>query len=304
MSIRQTMLDHAYHLLRQGQRPTADALVSTCGGSKATATQVLGEFWSSFLPPRLATEIPGGDATPPGTVLALAAEVWRRALDHANKELQPQVTAAIEEAEEAKAQIALQRERMSESTREAERRIEETLSELASLRAKHQEAIASNTELRRERDDSRRSLAERELECQRLSAAMSALNEERATLIANMAELQRQAATRIEDQRREVGERLSEIKALYHESESRLRVELDAARTDASKARQDAVRARDGWEGRLEAERTKAARELAERVAEVKTSADAQIATLRELLLRPRADPLPERPDSPTSIGS
>lgn len=298
MSIRQTMLDHAYHLLRQGQRPTADALVATCGGSKATATQVLGEFWSSYLPPRLASEIAPADAGPPGTVLALAREVWQRALDFADQALQTKMKAALEQAEEVKEQLTAERdaldrehEEMAESTRAAERRADEATTELVSLRAQHAEILAMNAAILRERDEMNRLLSERASECQRLVAAMTTLTEERAALVAqhvaSAGEAQRLADARLEDQRREASERLAEIKGLYHESESRLRVELDAARTDANKARQEAQKVREGWEGRVEAERVRAARELAERLAEAKATSEGQIATLRELLLRP-----------------
>jgi chromosome segregation ATPase len=297
MSIRQQMLDHAYHLLRQGQRPTADALLAACGGSKATAVQALAEFWTTYLPPRLASEASSGDGGPPGTVLALAREVWQRALTFADQELQAKTKAALDEAEAIKEQLTAEREaldreheEMAEATRAAERRADEAIAELTSLRAHHAEVMAMNATLLRDREEAQRALAERQAEVERLTAALASLTAERQTLIeqhkAAIDALRQQYESRLDAQSRDAAEKVKELRDIWHEVETRLRVELDATRTELTKARQETQRVRDGWEGRLEAERSRAAKELAERLAEAKASADAQIAMLRDLIVR------------------
>lgn len=252
----QQMIEFAYQLVLAGEKPTADRLRAEFGGSQTTAVQALQAFWTDYLPDRLrAVEV--DDPGFPAVLRNALKEIWQAAQDHARaalaeKEarLEAERDALVARAQAAEsalaaAQDAAQEER--EAMAAALRDHDEELRHLRERTALLQRTVQETEEQAKLASESaRREIGALTAERDRLSLAVRALQEERAALSAQhetaLARLEALWSARVE-----------ELKALHHDAEQRLRVELDAARTQAEKARQAEQRLREGFDGRLEA---------------------------------------------------
>lgn len=310
MTIRNQMLDRAYALLKAGQRPTADALVAELGGSKATAVQALQEFWTSYLPPRLTEDANATSEGPPQTALALATELWRRALEYADTQLEAKRAAALAETESERAELEAEREAMEDERQRLKEEAETAQRSAAAARTAAEEAelmrqrtAAANAVLEGRVEALEAAAAERAAEIRRLSEALASLGAEREILVAGHRDT-------LESLAKAHAERIEELRTLHVDTDARWRVEVDAARTEAKLARQEAAKTREGWEGRLEAERLRGERAVATereqhaaRLAEVREGLDGQIALLKQLVDQVRleaakedAKPSPAKP--------
>jgi len=291
MSIRDQMLELAYALTRKGIRPTADALTAELGGSKTTAVQALQVFWQDYLPPRLSEGDATADDAPPETIAALTKEVWRRAIDYADRQLEAKTASARAEAESEREAMAAERtaladehERLSELAREAGAAAKAALLQRDDAEALRKTAALANSTLEDRLAAATSTNARSDREVDRLEQALRAFDAERAELVS-------QQATAMETLRASHEAILKDQRDNQDKTETHLRVELDAARTEAKQARQDATKAREGWDGKLEAERLRGERALAEdrgqataRMSAMRADLDAQIALLKQLV--------------------
>jgi DNA repair exonuclease SbcCD ATPase subunit len=297
MSMRSEMHERAYALLKAGQRPTADALLAEFGGSKSTAVQALQEFWTTYLPPRLTEEAAASGDGPPQTAVNLATELWRRALEYAETQLEAKRAAAIAETESERAEIEAEREAMEDERQQLKEAAETAQREAAAARLAAQEAeanrkrvAAANATLEVRIEGLETALADRTAEARRLTEALESLGAEREILV----EAHRNT---LESLTKAHAERIEELRTLHVDTDARWRVELDAARTEVKQARLDAQKAREGWDGKLEAERLRGERALeaerglhAVRLAEVREGLEGQISLLKQLVEQARSE--------------
>lgn len=252
----QQMIEFAFQLVLAGERPTADRLRAEFGGSQTTAVQALQAFWADYLPARLkAAEV--DDPSFPSALRDALRDLWQAAQELAHAALAEQAqrleaerAALIARAQDAESALAAaqeaaheERESMAASLRDRDEEARHLRERVALLERAAQEA---EEQAQRTSESARREIAALIAERDRLSVALRAVQEERAALTA-----QHEAAIARLDALWEA--RVEELKSLHHDAEQRLRVELDAARTQAEKARQAEQRLREGFDGRIEA---------------------------------------------------
>lgn len=256
---------YATELVLAGNRPTVDLLVARLGGSRTTAQKALNEFWAERLPRLLAGRQCEDDMPPP--VREAAAALWgearrladeaaaaaladeKRALAVRQAELDGALASIAEERRQAADRAAEleanaarheQARRQAESERDAARQEALALREQCADYAARVEALEAD--LIAVQDEHRRAIAA-------LRAAETAHAEERMALVrAHQAQMeQAQAGWREERAALQAAhaQALSELKEAYHASEQRLRVDLDAARTQATQATRAAEKARE-----------------------------------------------------------
>ena len=231
--------------MERGIRPTVDALLTECGGSRTTAQKALEELWTHRLPLLLAQRQTESDLPPPVQAGMLA--VWREATAAADAKATAAFAEAMRgiEAERAEiratlAAIEAERTRHGEAMQQAQARIAEQDGLLAqqrealdTLEARLKEqvtlwerAIAARDEANRLLADARASLEKREQDAQQAAAAHAVA----------LAAIKDEALAEREAQRKAHAEAMDALKAAYVDAETRLRVDLDAARTEAAKA--------------------------------------------------------------------
>lgn len=252
----QQMIEFAFQLLLAGERPTADRLRAEFGGSQTTAVQALQAFWTDYLPARLkAAEV--DDPSFPSALRDALRDLWRAAQEQAHAALAEQAqrleaerAALVARAQDAESALAAaqetaheERESMAAVLRDRDEEARHLRERVTLLERAVQEA---EEQTQRISESARREIASLIAERDRLSAALRAIQEERAALAA-------QHETAIARLEALWSARVEELKSLHHDAEQRLRVELDAARTQAEKARQAEQRLREGFDGRLEA---------------------------------------------------
>lgn len=249
----------ALQMLLRGVRPTVDLLVMECGGSRTTGQKALNELWEHRLPALLSAREYEDDV--PVSVREAIGAVWREARVQADKQaqdafLQAHATLDAQRAEMTAvlAGIEAERQQAREHVARLESQITDLVNEAAALRAEGVEQAECIKELRRECDALAEALAGQEAEANRLSLALAEAKRQAEQVAGEHASALRDAALQQERLRSEAeAERdaqraahqqaIDALKSAYVDSEARLRVDLDAARTELGQARKAAEQA-------------------------------------------------------------
>jgi len=238
-------LHAALAMLQRGVRPTVDALVAECGGSRTTAQKALEELWTQRLPLLLAQRQTESDL--PASVIEGMMGIWREATTAAEAKATAAYAEAMRQAEAERAEmratlaaIEAERARHTEAMQQAQTRI----SEQEALIAQQREALeALDARLKEQvtlweraiaaRDEANRQLADARIALTKQEQAAQEAARAHAEAIAT---LKAEAQAEREAQRKAHAEAMDALKAAYLDAETRLRVDLDAARTEAAKA--------------------------------------------------------------------
>lgn len=252
-------------MLRRGLRPTVDLLVAECGGSRTTATAALADLWSQSLPGLLA-RAEGTDDTPEPVLRAMRT-LWTDALgigaEKAAEALQGErdrITAERSTIETERQEAAVQREAYAARLGEIEASLTEAHRDKdaaqEAVRAARDELQLAQDQIEEHRDGNARlseqlghardeleqlrvalkdAAAELEGERQRFASEAAGI---RAAAESNLAAAKADADTRLSALNDTHAAAYDSLKTAYHDSEQRLRVDLDAERTDGQKKSQ------------------------------------------------------------------
>ena len=234
----------ALNLLRAGRRPTADDLVAKLKGSKTTAHNRLNEFWDQWLPDYLGSLQP--DA--PDPVGHALRKVWAIAMEHADTKAADRLSADKRDLANAQARLASDQSALADGQRQLETDRAALTEELSELRVKLRQSEQLLIDAKRDREHAEREAGKSE--------------ERAATARSDIAKLQhdldvlRAANTKLQSQHREERAELkqvaSDLKTAYHDSEQKLRVQLDAEKTAHRNTKSDLQREIHNLEARLE----------------------------------------------------
>lgn len=246
----------AQQMLLRGVRPTVDLLVMECGGSRTTGQKALNELWEHRLPALLSAREYEDDVPVP--VREAIGAVWREACVQADTQAQEafrqaHVTLDAERAEMTAVLAGIEAERAQarEHAAEQDARIAGLVNQLADQETASAKQAECITELQGECDALAESLVAQEAESNRLTLALATLKQQaeqdalRHADALRAAELlqarqRSEAEAERETQRAAHQQAIDALKSAYVDSEARLRVDLDAARTELAQARKAA----------------------------------------------------------------
>lgn len=252
-------LHAAQRMLLRGVRPTVDLLVNECGGSRTTAQKALAELWENRLPGLLSAR--EYEDNVPVAVREAVGALWREAreqaetaaqdafraanasLDAERAEMQAILAGIHAEREQARAQAETLHATIEQLAGERDARIAELGEQARRLALIEKDRDAWFVAHERVAADAA-SVAEKLDEARLLAHATAA--EHAAALREAAEQLTRQRAEAEADreaQRAAHQEAIDALKAAYVDSEARLRVDLDAARTELAQSRKAAERA-------------------------------------------------------------
>lgn len=254
MSTAERHLEYAVELLRSGQRPTLDLLVSHNGGSRTTAQQALNALWTEHLPALLLES--DSESTLPDSVRSALVSVWTQALREARELAEAALTDEKSQLSAARATLesqlqSLQGERVAaqEAVEDASRRVREATEALEREREARRAAIEDASDARERAEGLAQKLADASQALSDSSAALARLESERErereaaqeTIGRVEAAAQRTLAAAREDAAAMRADLISThekavaaLKDAYVDSEARLRVEIDAQKTRAA----------------------------------------------------------------------
>lgn len=212
-----------WQLLQAGRRPTADDLVERLRGSKSTAVKAINEFWSTWLP----TRIGSFKESPPDEVAHAAKEFWAIAKSFADDRAAENHADAKKKLDDELKSLELNKSSHELAHAQLLKDQQALAGELSALRMKLMQTELLLTDAKRERDHAeqdRRKANEK---------AADALSE--VAKVKHELEVQHAKYTKFQidqhEERTKLHEIASSLKDVYHTSEQKLRVELDAART-------------------------------------------------------------------------
>lgn len=239
-------LHAAQEMLVRGCRPTVDLLVNACGGSRTTAQKALAELWENRLPALLSAR--EYEDNVPVPVREAVGALWREAREQAEADALDafrEANAALDaERVEMRAVLAgIEAERtQARETLEAAQAISVQLeAELTGYAADLADTAQRLALTEKDRDAWFEGHARQEGTIADLSVRIA--DAERTARDAASAHAAALARMRAEAEAERDAQRLAHqhaidaLKSAYVDSEARLRVDLDAARTDAAHAR-------------------------------------------------------------------
>lgn len=256
-------IDAASKMLQRGVRPTVDLVVAECGGSRTTAQKALAELWENRLPAMLDARSYEEDI--PASIRETMGAVWREARQLAEEEAQAVIAQQLKSLDAERAEIngvlaGIAAERQEAAAAIAERDAS-ILSHQHNLRDQEQRLAAAqqeNIQLRHEHSALELQLTSTLTQLQTAQADMATLqaDAQRAATAAQEALQQAQAegSSRLQAAQEsfEIArssivashqESMDALKAAYHDSDQRLRLEIDGYRTELAKARKEAASA-------------------------------------------------------------
>lgn len=244
-------LEYALDLLRDGRRPTLDLLVSANGGSRTTAQQAMNALWAEHLPALLLEA--DSDNTLPDSVRSALVSVWTQAMREAQDIASETLADERSEVAAIKATIEAQvttlqgeREAAQRTVEQAEQQVRQAQAELDRERDARRVALEDASDARDRAESlaaqlteagqafSQTSAALARLEVQReqeASAAKEALERAESAAEKALTSARDDAAQMRADLIRTHEQTLGSLKEAYVDSETRLRVEIDAHKT-------------------------------------------------------------------------
>lgn len=252
-------LHAAQRMLLRGIRPTVDLLVNECGGSRTTAQKALAELWENRLPGLLSAReyednvpVPVREAI--GAVWRSAREQAETAAQEAFREANVALDAERAEMNAVLAGIAAERAQARERADSLGAEIEQLAGERDSLAAELKEQTQRLAATEQDRDAWRTSHKDKEAEAAGLACELDEARQRASAVAAEHAAALREAGEALARQRAEAEtereaqraahqQAIDALKAAYVDSEARLRVDLDAARTELAQSRKAAEKA-------------------------------------------------------------
>ena len=233
----------ALNLVRDGRRPTADDLVKKLGGSKTTAHNALNDFWARWLPEYLGSLKP--DAPEP--VGQALRQVWAIAVEHAEAKATDRLRADQKTLANDQATLAREQSALAAGQQQLDKDRAAHAGELSELRVKLVQAEQRLVESKRERDHAETASRNADQQAASLRSKLDGLQ--------HQLDLQRAENTKLQSQHREERAELkqvaSDLKTAYHDSEQKLRVQLDAEKTAHRNTKSDLQREIHNLEARL-----------------------------------------------------